>query len=130
MGLPPKGEVVGGEPVARACGCVQEFQHHAGDKYRPQRLAKFQKTRCPACAAKLQAEQQAEQRRASVPRAEALRLLPPGARVSLMLGPDGVWAGTLTAGGVEVEFAGPTGAGPQAVVAALARLWLASRGQT
>jgi hypothetical protein len=126
MGLPPKGRVVGGEAVARACGCVQEFQHREGDTYRTQRLAKFRATRCAACVKKLLAEQ----RRVSVSKAEALRLLPPGARVALTLGPDGAWSGTLTADGASVEAAGEPGAGPQAAVAALARRWLIARGPT
>ena len=124
MGLPPKGRVVGGEQVARACGCVQEFQHHEGDRYRAQRLAKFRATRCAACVEKVLAEQ----RRVSVSKAEALRLLPPGARVSLTLGPDGAWSGTLTAEGKSVEATGDPGAGVQAVVAAMARRWLIARG--
>ncbi len=44
--------------VLRACGHVQEFQHYTVDKYRAQRLAKFQKTLCPECLAKLAEEQQ------------------------------------------------------------------------
>jgi hypothetical protein len=106
--------------VARACGCLQEFQHYAVDKYRAQRLAKFQKTRCPDCVAKLVEEQR---RSAPPPKAEALKLLPPGTQVSLTLRPDGSWAGTLSAGGAAVETAGIVGAGPQSVVFALARIW-------
>src|SRR5438105_10427576 len=124
MGLPPKGEIVARPMVARACGCVQEFQHYAVDKYRAQRLAKFQKTRCPACVAKL-AEEQRQQ--APLPKGEALKLLPPGTRVSLTIQPDGSWAGALTADGVSVETAGLTGAGPLAIVVALARLWSTAR---
>jgi len=111
--------------VARACGCVQEFQHYAVDKYRAQRLAKFQKTRCPACAAKLAEEQR---QAAPLPKGEALRLLPHGTLVSLTIQPDGSWAGTLAADGVSVKTAAVAGAGPLATVVALARLWLAARG--
>jgi hypothetical protein len=118
MGLPPTGEIVARPLLARACGCVQEFQYYAVDKYRAQRQAKFQGTRCPACVAKL-----AEARRLP-PKGEALKQLPPGTRVSLTLQPGGVWAGTLAAGGKTVEFAGAGNAGPQAVVVALARAWL------
>ena len=125
MGLPPSGEIVARPMVARACGCVQEFQHYAVDKYRAQRLAKFQGSRCPACVAKLEEEQR---RAAPVPKGEALRLLPPGTRVALTLGPDGSWSGALAAGGTTVEVAGEAGAGPQAVVVALARAWLSSGG--
>jgi hypothetical protein len=125
MGLPPKGEVVARPMVRRACGHEQEFQHYAVDKYRAQRLAKFQGSRCPACVAKLQEEQR---RAATVPKGEALRMLPAGARLTLTLGPNGRWAGTLEAGGTEVEAAGPAGSGPQAAVVALARLWLSARG--
>jgi hypothetical protein len=57
MGLPPTGEIVARPMVVRACGHQQEFQHYKVDKYRAQRLAKFQGSRCPACVAKLQEEQ-------------------------------------------------------------------------
>ena len=111
--------------MARACGHQQEFQHYEVDKYRPQRLAKFQKTRCADCVAKLNQEQQWAAR---LPKAEALKLLPPGTQVALTLRPDGSWAGTLAAGGTQVEGAGGVGAGPQAVVGALAQLWVAESG--
>ena len=54
----PTGQIVARPMIARACGCLQEFQHFAVDKYRAQRLAKFQKTRCSKCVEKLNAEQQ------------------------------------------------------------------------
>src|SRR5262245_43519137 len=120
MGLPPKGEIIARPMVKRACGCMQEFQHYAVDKYRAQRLAKFQGSRCPACVAKLEEEQR---KAAPMPKGEAMKLLPPGTQVSLALHPDGNWAGTLTAGGKKVETVGTGGAGPQAVIVALARLW-------
>ena len=125
MGLPPKGEIVARPMVVRACGCLQEFQHYAVDKYRAQRLAKFQQSRCPACVAKLVEEQR---QAAPLPKGEALKRLPPGTQVSLTLRPDVTWAGTLTAEGKTVEVAGQVGAGPQAVVVALARLWLSAHG--
>ena len=53
----PSGEIVARPMVVRACGHQQEFQHYAVDKYRAQRLAKFQKTRCATCVAKLNEEQ-------------------------------------------------------------------------
>jgi hypothetical protein len=104
---------------------MQEFQEYAVDKYRAQRLAKFQKTRCATCVAKLN---EAQRLKAPVPKGEALKRLPPGTQVSLTLQPDGSWAGTLTAGGAAVQFAGPADAGPQAVVVALARVWLGTHG--
>src|SRR5712691_9368022 len=103
MGLPPKGEIVARPMVARACGCLQEFQHYAVDKYRAQRLAKFQRTRCPQCVAKLLEEQQ---QAAPLSKGEALRLLPPLTQVSLTLQADGAWAGTLAASGKAVETVG------------------------
>jgi hypothetical protein len=109
--------------VARACGCVQEFQHYAVDKYRAQRLAKFQQTRCPTCAAKLIEEQR---RNAPPPKSEALKALPPGTQVTLALHLDGSWSGTLDADGKSVTTTGLPGAGPQTVVVALARLWMAA----
>jgi hypothetical protein len=125
MGLPPTGKIVARPMLKRACGCVQEFQHYEVDKYRAQRQAKFQGTRCPACAAKAAEE---SRQAPSLPKGEALKLLPPGTEVSLTLRPDGSWAGTLAAGGRSVEAAGAAAAGPQAVVVALARLWLSAHG--
>ncbi|MCI0455671.1 MAG: hypothetical protein L0Z62_01660 [Gemmataceae bacterium] len=121
----PSGKVVARPTLTRACGCRQEFQIYAVDKYRAQRQAKFEQTRCPACVAKLQAEQRQV---AQLPKGEALKLLPPGTQVALTLGPDGAWAGTLTAGGTTVELAGPAGAGPQAVIGSLAQLWATESG--
>jgi hypothetical protein len=93
------------------------------DKYRAQRLAKFQQTRCAECAAKLVAEQQ--QAAEAVPKKGiALQSLPPGTQVTLTRQQDGSWAGTLAADGKAVEVAGVVGAGPQSVIVALARLWV------
>ena len=100
MGLPPTGEIVARPMVARACGCVQEFQHYKVDKYRAQRLAKFRGSRCPACVTKLQDEQR---RAVGPPKGEALKALPPGTQVSLTLTADGSWKGKLTATGKTVE---------------------------
>jgi hypothetical protein len=81
MGV-PTGEVIARPMVARACGCLREFQHYAVDRYRAQRLAKFQKTRCEECVAKLNEEQR--QAAAAVPKkGEAFRLLPAGAQFAL-----------------------------------------------
>ncbi len=113
--------------VVRACGHQQEFQHYEVDKYRAQRLAKFQRTRCAACAAKLVEEQQ-QAAQAHPKKGEVLKLLPPGTQVSLTLQPDGSWAGTLAAEGTTVEAAGIAGAGPQSVVVAMARLWATKSG--
>lgn len=121
----PSGKIVARPLVTRACGHQQEFQHYEVDKYRPQRLAKFQKTRCADCVARLQEEQR---QAALLPKAEALKLLPPGTQVTLALRPDGAWAGTLSAGGTRVEAAGVAGAGPQSVLVALARLWASASG--
>jgi hypothetical protein len=123
MGV-PTGEIVARPMMARACGCLREFQHYAVDKYRAQRLAKFQTTRCEQCVAKL-AE---EQRRASAAlpkKGEACRQLPPGTQVSLTRQPDGKWAGTLTAEGTAVEA---TADWPHGLAITLARLWVAARG--
>jgi hypothetical protein len=106
--------------LARACGCVQEFQHYAVDRYRAQRQAKFQRTRCPACVAKLVEEQRLA---ATLPKkGEAFRSLPAGTQIALSRRPDGVWAGTLTADGRTLEA---TGEGPHGVTLALARRWAA-----
>ena len=125
MGV-PTGEVVARPMVARACGCLREFQHYAVDRYRAQRLAKFQKTRCEVCVAKLNEEQR--QAAAAVPKkGEAFKLLPAGAQFSLTRKPDASWSGTLTADGATVEA---TGDGPHGLTLALARAWLAAKGIT
>jgi hypothetical protein len=123
MGV-PTGAIVARPLVARACGCVCEFQHYAVDKYRAERLAKFQQTRCPACVAKLEEER----RRAVAARpskAEALAALPPGARVVLTRQATGAWAGTLVADGTAVEAVADA---PQWLPATLAQLWAVARG--
>jgi hypothetical protein len=123
----PSGRIVARPMVARACGHKQEFQHYEVDKYRAQRLAKFQRTRCADCVANLEDEQR---RTAPIPKAEALKQLPAGTQVGLTLREDGSWAGTLAADGVRVETVGVVDAGPQAVVGTLARLWMsASKGK-
>src|SRR5688572_13343630 len=115
----PSGEVVARPMVARACGCMCEFQHYAVDKYRAQRLAKFQKTRCAACVERLNEEQRVAA--AALPKkGEALQLLPPGTQVSMSRLANGTWSGKLTAGGTAVEA---TGDSLQGLTVALARLW-------
>lgn len=123
----PSGRDVARPMVVRACGHAQEFQHYAVDKYRAQRLAKFQQTRCAECAAKLVEEQQ-RAAEALLKKGEALKRLPPGTQVSLTLQPDGSWAGSLSADGAVVKAAGLAGAGPQSVIVALARLWVSESG--
>src|SRR5215212_4999466 len=118
----PSGKILARPMVARACGHEQEFQHYTVDKYRAERLAKFQKTRCSECVAKL-VEGQQRAAEAALKKGEALNRLPPGAQVSLTRQPDGSWAGTLSADGTVVKTAGVAGAGPQSVIVALARLW-------
>src|ERR1700688_4348051 len=111
----PSGRIVARPMVVRACGHEQEFQHYTVDKYRAQRLAKFQQTRCAECAAKLVEEQQ---RAAEAPpkKGGALKSLPPRTQGALTRQPDGSWAGTLSAGGKAVETVGASGAGPQSVL--------------
>jgi hypothetical protein len=123
----PSGKIVARPMVVRACGHQQEFQHYAVDKYREQRLAKFQQTRCAECAAKL-VEQQQQAAEALPKKGEALKCLPPGTQVSLTRQPDGAWAGTLSADGTVVEMTGAPEAGPQSVIVALARLWVSESG--
>ena len=123
----PSGEIVARPMVVRACGHEQEFQHYAVDKYRAQRLAKFQQTRCAECAAKLVEEQQ-RAAEARPKKGEALKSLPAGTQVSLTRQPDGSWAGTLSAAGTTVKLAAVAGTGPQSVLVALARLWAAESG--
>jgi hypothetical protein len=108
--------------LRRACGCEQEFQHYAVDKFRAQRQAKFQQTRCPACVARSQAEER-EAAAALPKKGEALQMLPHGTRVEISRRPDGRWIGSLTAGGRTVEVEGD---GLQAVTVALARQWAAA----
>ena len=123
----PSGKIVARPMVTRACGHQQEFQHYEVDKYRAQRLARFQQTRCAECAAKLVEEQQ-RAAEALPKKGEALKSLPPGTQVSLTRQPDGSWAGTLSAAGTAVEVAGAAGTGPQSVIVALARLWASESG--
>ena len=122
MGV-PTGRVVARPMVARACGCLREFQHYEVDKYRAQRLAKFQATRCEVCVAKLNEEQ-----RLAAPvipkKGEAFRLLPAGTQVSMTRRPDGTWAGKLAAEGAAVEAVAD---GPQSLTVVLARLWVTAR---
>ena len=120
----PTSEIVGRPMMARACGCLQEFQQYAVDKYRAQRLAKFQKTRCAACVEKLNEETKLAA--AALPtKGEALQLLPPGTQISMTRRPDGSWHGTLTAAGTTIEAIGD---GPQGVVVTLARQWVGASG--
>jgi len=123
----PSGKIVARPMVVRACGHEQEFQHYAVDKYRAQRLAKFQKTRCSACVAKL-AEEQQRLAETALTKGEALNRLPPGTQVSLTRQEDGSWAGTLSVDGTAVKMAGIPGAGPQALIVAMARLWVSESG--
>ena len=120
----PVGTVVARPIVARACGCMQEFLHYAVDKYRPQRLVKFQKTRCAACAAKLDEEQRLAAE-ALPKKGEAISSLPPGTQILLKRGLDGAWAGTLNVEGAKFEA---VAGGPQGVTVMLARLWLTAKG--
>ena len=120
----PSGEIVARPMVVRACGCECEFQHYAVDKYRAQRLAKFQKTRCPDCVAKLN-EEHKKATEAIPKKGEAIQMLPLGTQIALSRKPDGTWVGKLTGDGVTVEAAG---IGPQGLTIALARSWLAAKG--
>lgn len=123
----PSGKIVARPMVARSCGHQQEFQHYATDKFREQRLAKFQQTRCAECAAK-HVEEQQRAAEAVPKKGEALQLLPPGTQVSLTRRPDGSWEGTLAANGTVVKTEGAAGAGPQSIVVSMARLWVAESG--
>jgi len=117
------GKIVARPMVVRACGHQQEFQHYAVDKYRAQRLVKFQQTRCADCAAKL-VEEQKRAAETMPTKGEALKGLPPGTEVTLTRQADGSWSGTLSADGTTVGVAGIAGAGPQSVIVAMARLWV------
>src|SRR3954452_16432447 len=105
----PSGKIIARPMMKRACGHQQEYQHYEVDKFRAQRLAKFQRTRCADCVAKLNEEQK---KMAPIPKGEALKQLPAGTQVSLTLQPNGTWAGTLAADGVRVETVGVPDAGP------------------
>jgi hypothetical protein len=122
MGVPPSGAIVARPVLKRACGCLQEFQYYEVDKYRAQRQAKFQRTRCPECVAKLVEQQRIA---ATLPKkGEAFRQLPPGTKVSLTREAGGMWAGELTADGTTVSTVAD---GMNALAVALARLWLAAK---
>lgn len=120
----PTGEIIARPMVARACGCMNEFQHYSVDKYRNQRLAKFQSTRCAACVAK--SEEEIRKAAAALPgKGEAISALPIGSQITLARKPDGKWSGTLTADGVTVEALADW---PQGLAGMLARLWAAKMG--
>ena len=122
MGV-PTGKIVARPMLARACGCLCEFQYYEVDKYRSQRLAKFQQTRCPACVAKLEDERR--QAVAARPgRGEALRALPIGTQVMVIRRPDGLWAGLLEADGAKVEAVADS---PRPLVTTLAQLWAVAK---
>ncbi|WP_020475615.1 hypothetical protein [Zavarzinella formosa] len=120
----PTGEIVARPMVARACGCLNEFQHYSVDKYRTQRLAKFQSTRCAACVAK--SEEAIRAAAAALPgKGEAIQALPIGCQIALARRADGKWTGTLTADGTTVETIADW---PQGLSGMLARLWVSARG--
>ena len=111
---PPSGAILAKPMLKRACGCVQEFQYYEVDKYRAQRQAKFESTRCPACAAKLIESQRIPSK------GEALSLLPTGAKFTLERADDATWTGELTGHGVTVSA---KDAAPQAIIGTLAQQW-------
>jgi hypothetical protein len=120
----PTGEIVARPMMARACGCMCEFQHYAVDKYRAQRLAKFQSTRCAECVAK--SEEARRQAQAELPgKGEAIQSLPPGTQIFLARRPDGKWTGKLTQEETTVEALADW---PQGLSGTLARLWAAAKG--
>jgi hypothetical protein len=123
----PSGKIIGRPMVARVCGHQQEFQEYSIDKYRAQRLAKFQQTRCQECAAKY-VEEQKIAAAAQPKKGEVLSTLPTGTQISMSRLADGNWTGTLAANGVTVKQTGIAGAGPQSVIVALARQWFIDSG--
>ena len=116
----PKGPIVERPMLPRACGCLAEFQVYAVDKYRAERQAKFQSTRCPACVAALEEAK----RKDAIPKGEAFARLPQGARLSVDKNADGTWSGTLAADGRSVEASADA---PPSLALILARLWLSGR---
>jgi len=116
---PPSGPIVAKPMLKRACGCIQEFQYYTVDRYRKQRQAKFESTRCPECAAKVIASK-------IIPtKNEAFGRLPAGTRMLLERLSNGTWSGSLTVNGTSVEA---NASGPQSLTVALAQQW-ASRMQ-
>jgi hypothetical protein len=115
---PPSGAIIARPMIKRACGCIGEFQHYEVDKYRTQRQAKFEATRCPACAAKQIASQRVPSK------TEAMTSLPTGATFVLVRMEDGSWAGKLMAEGATVEAAMTS---TQSLVVALAQQWNMSK---
>src|SRR5437867_12601870 len=93
----PSGEVVARPLVARACGCLREFQHYAVDRFRAQRLAKFQSTRCAECDAKN--EQEHHHALTALPsKGETIQLVPDGAVSTITRITDGKSSSTLATG--------------------------------
>jgi hypothetical protein len=119
----PEFQVVETVMVTRACGCSQEFQHYAADRYQAQRLKKFQSTRCAECVKKADEEQR--KAAAALPsKGEAMQALPAGTTFTMTRQADGSWLGVVTIEDVELEA---TGDSPQALAILLARHWLTSR---
>jgi hypothetical protein len=119
----PTGEIIARPMMARSCGCLREFQHYAVDRFRAQRLAKFQSTRCAECVAK--DEEAHRQALAALPtKGETFQLLPDGATFSITRIADGKWSGTLTAGGTTVKGIADV---PHGLPLTLARQWFLGR---
>jgi hypothetical protein len=103
-----------------------EFQHYAVDRYRAERLAKFQSTRCPECVAK--DEEQQRQAKAELPtKGDTFKELPDGASFTLTRVADGKWKGSLTIGGEVIEGLADS---PQGLPLTLSRRWLLARNKS
>jgi hypothetical protein len=110
--------------VARACGCLREFQHYAVDRFRAERLAKFQSTRCEECVARDEEERRKAREALPSTKGETFQLLPAGATFSITRRTDGQWAGLLTADGTTVHGTADV---PHGLPLTLARQWLLER---
>jgi hypothetical protein len=116
----PTGEIVARPMMARACGCMCEFQHYAVDRFRAQRLAKFQSTRCSECVAK--SEEEARKAKEALPtKGETFTTLPNGTEFHLVKRPDGKWTGKMVADGVTIEGLADAPAG---LPLTLSRTWI------
>ena len=113
----PTGEIVARLMMARACGCVCEFQHYAVDKYRP---AAREVPTAGALPASPRRRRKGDKPRRS--RKWGDPSLPVARKLSRR--PDGKWAGTLSGEGTGVEAIADW---PQGLAGTLARLWVAAR---
>lgn len=123
--------IISTEQIARACGCVEEFELRDPDPWRKERLVKFRTGRCKACGKKANDENNAAQGGGTqghgkrVKKGQEPKLLPAGTQIVLTRQEDGSWVGVLVASSVKVQG---RSAGLMGLGSSLARKWLKETG--